>query len=230
MRGRVLSRPAPCPLPQPTPAHSTKGPRLSLAARRTRQTQPSTLSIFLSGAPAEGAGTSDWPRGSPQSLNFTGSARAEALSARNRNATAKKRITAKAPSSRKRTSCLGHKIVFSDGPGRGRSPVRRPVTGQRGRGRAEACPRPPPGPRSQTGGPGLLQTPPIRSAPPRGKRDPSSSGTPPLANAPPGLCGCVPASAMGAFLANQISLLPHLPIDVLEGRGFRGSRLPKPRR
>ena len=94
---------------------------------------------------------------------------------------------------------------------------------------AEACPRPAPGPRSQTRGPGLSQTPPIRSAQPQGKRDPSLSGTPPLASAPPGLCECVPVSAMGAFLPNQIPSPSSSPNRCAWGRGFCGSHLPRPR-
>lgn len=141
MSSRVLSRPLPCPLPQLILAHFTRSLRLSLDARGTHPTQPEVLASGSGGGPAEGVGTLDWPRGSPQSLKCTGSARAEALSVRSRNAAAKKCIAAQEVSSSRKESQLPRSQDKPSGAGRGRSPVRRPVTSNWDRGPPAPRPR-----------------------------------------------------------------------------------------
>ena len=112
------------------------------------------------------------------------------------------------------------------GAGRGRSPVRRPVTSNRVRG------LPAPRPRLQGARHGVPDIRKLRPSGPlccRASRLPSPSGPAPLSNAPSRLCGCVPASAMGAFLANQIPPPPPPPNRCAQRRGLCGSRFPRPR-
>lgn len=85
-----------------TPAHSTRRPRLSLAAPGIGPTSPRVSARCSGGGSRRGRWDLGLVPDSPQSLKCTGSARAEALRARSSQAAAKKRIAAtELPSARK---------------------------------------------------------------------------------------------------------------------------------